>query len=76
MTICIGLLASDGLVIAADAQESDTYLKRTQQKIMPWLGGITIGSNPTPASAACAFTGAGDAGYIDAFFDYASSYLS
>src|SRR5208283_3576295 len=62
MTICIALRASDGVVIAADAQESDRYYKRSQQKILPFI------SNPTMA---CAFTGAGDAGYLDAFFDYA-----
>lgn len=67
MTICIGMLASDGIVIAADAEESDRYFKRSQQKIIPFVGAIPLGNNPNPASMACAFTGAGDAGYIDAF---------
>jgi 20S proteasome alpha/beta subunit len=67
MTICIGIRASDGIVIAADAQESDWYYKRSQQKIIPF---IMSGVN-TPATMACALTGAGDAGYLDAFFYYA-----
>jgi hypothetical protein len=69
MTICIGLLASDGIVIAADSQESDQYYKRSQRKILPFLGGVQLGSDPKPPSMACAYTGAGEAGYIDAFFD-------
>lgn len=71
MTICIAILASDGLVIAADAQESDTYYKRPQQKILPYMGAIQLGGNPKPPSMACALTGAGDAGYLDAFFAFA-----
>jgi hypothetical protein len=70
MTICIGLLASDGVVIAADAEESDRYYKRAQQKIMPFIGALPVGSNPSGGpTLACAFTGAGEAGYLDAFFD-------
>ena len=71
MTICIGMSASDGLVIAADAQESDQYYKRSQQKILPFVGNITLGENPLPPQMACALTGAGDSGYLDAFFEYA-----
>jgi hypothetical protein len=66
MTICIGIRTNDGIVIAADAQESDNYYKRAQQKIMPWLGGIQPNSQQ-PAQVACLFTGAGEGGYIDAF---------
>ncbi|MGA8529505.1 MAG: hypothetical protein WB622_07305 [Acidobacteriaceae bacterium] len=69
MTICIGMRARDGLVMAADAQESDTYYKRSQQKIFPWLGAVAAGEPPPPPQMACLFTGAGDAGYIDAFID-------
>ena len=71
MTICIGMLATDGIVIAADAQESDQYYKRSQQKIFSYLGNVSLGNNPDPPSMGCAFTGAGDAGYLDAFFAYA-----
>lgn len=72
MTICIGIRASDGIVIAADAQESDWYYKRSQQKIIPY---VCSGSSE-PATLACALTGAGDAGYLDAFFDYALKDIS
>lgn len=71
MTICIGLLASDGIVIAADAEESDTYFKRPQQKIITYRGNVPLGNNSAPVELACAFTGAGQAGYLDAFFSYA-----
>jgi 20S proteasome alpha/beta subunit len=71
MTICIGMLASDGIVIAADSQESDSYFKRSQQKILPYIGGLQAGANPPPPTIACALTGAGLAGYLDAFFAYA-----
>jgi hypothetical protein len=67
MTICIGMLATDGIVIAADAQETDQYYKRSQQKIFTFVGAVSLGNNPDPPSLACAFTGAGEAGYIDAF---------
>lgn len=67
MTICIGMLAHDGIVIAADAQESDQYYKRSQQKILTFLGNIPLGSNPSQPSMACAFTGSGEGGYVDAF---------
>ncbi len=67
MTICIGMLARDGIVIAADAQESDQYYKRSQQKIITFMGAVPLGNNPNPPSLACAFTGAGEGGYVDAF---------
>jgi len=50
MTICIGLQTSDGTVVAADAQESDQYYKRAQQKILPFVGGIPMGNSPEPPS--------------------------
>jgi 20S proteasome alpha/beta subunit len=71
MTICIGIYAQDGVVIAADAEESDGYLKRGQQKIRSWLGAVPAGSVPPSPEAAIVFTGAGDAAYIDAFTDEA-----
>jgi hypothetical protein len=61
------MLASDGIVIAADAQESDQYYKRSQQKILTFVGEIPLGNNPNKPSMACAFTGAGEGGYVDAF---------
>lgn len=68
MTICIGMSARGGIVIAADAEESDRYFRRSQQKIFPFIGALPVGSNPSGGpTMACAFTGAGDAGYLDAF---------
>jgi 20S proteasome alpha/beta subunit len=64
MTICLGMVAHDGIVIAADAEESDSYFKRSQQKIMTWQ---TASSGGTHTPAGCVMTGAGDAGFIDAF---------
>ncbi len=64
MTICLGMIAQDGIVIAADAEESDAYAKRSQQKIMTWH---TMSSGGTHVPAGCVTTGAGDAGFIDAF---------
>lgn len=66
MTICLGILATDGIVIAADAQETDTYFKRSTQKIMTWH---TLGNSDGPPRnpAACVIAGAGDGGFIDAF---------
>jgi hypothetical protein len=64
MTICIGMMAQDGIVIAADAEESDGYIKRSQQKIMTWH---TMSSGGTHVPAAAVITGAGDAGFIDSF---------
>ena len=61
------MLASDGIVIAADAEESDQYYKRSQQKILTFLGNIPVGNNLNQPSMACAFTGAGEGGYVDAF---------
>jgi hypothetical protein len=67
MTICIGLIASDGIVIAADAQESDTYFKISQQKIMTWHTSSSDGHGPNPAAYVIA--GAGDGGFVDSFVD-------
>jgi hypothetical protein len=67
MTICIGILASDGIVIAADAQESDTYMTRSQQKILTWHSLQAGVHGPTARGAACVIAGAGDGGFVDAF---------
>jgi hypothetical protein len=76
MTICIGLFTQEGIVIAADAQESDAYFKRPQQKILTFTGPVIVGGDHQSPQLACAFTGAGDAGYLDAFFDYAIREIS
>jgi len=66
MTICIGILAHDGIVIAADAEESDSYFKRSAQKLMTWHTMRNADGQPAK-SAACVIAGAGDGGFIDAF---------
>jgi 20S proteasome alpha/beta subunit len=58
MTICIGILASDGVVIAADREEGDGYLKNDRGKIyQAFRGSIPTGS--------IAVTGAGDGPSLD-----------
>jgi 20S proteasome alpha/beta subunit len=57
MTIAIGILSTDGIVIAADTEETG-YFKRHQPKILP----VNI---EIPDGPAMAITGAGDAGYLD-----------
>ncbi len=70
MTICIGMVGRDGIVIAADSEEGDTYFKRPQQKIMTWTS-LNLSSNgASPGGSACVLAGAGDAGFIDAFTDH------
>jgi len=79
MTIALGILATDALVVAADTEESDGYLKSLQSKIrvstqMELTGSIGNGPGtgvPSRAqqSAASAIVGAGTAGYVDAVRD-------
>src|SRR5437867_2820643 len=64
MTIAIGLMAQEGLVIAADTQEGTGYaggLKADQPKVMTF-----VHPHVKNERCACAISGAGDAGYIDA----------
>src|SRR5207247_11290193 len=66
MTIAIGLLATDGVVIAADTQESAGYpgdMKSSGTKILWALR--SNASNP-PVTGAFAVSGAGTVGYLDA----------
>jgi hypothetical protein len=58
MTIAIGILASDGIVLAADREEGDGYLKEDQGK-------ITWKMKMEQPIGACAITGAGDGPYLD-----------
>ena len=58
MTIAIGILANDGIVLAADREEGDGYLKTEQGK-------ITWKARMTQPMGTCAVTGAGDGPYID-----------
>jgi len=64
MTIALGILATDGVVIAADTQESYGYagaVKNDALKIIYFLD-ATI-RNPR---GVCAIAGAGDAGHVEA----------
>jgi 20S proteasome alpha/beta subunit len=61
MTIAIGVLSTNGIVIAADTEETG-FFKRHQPKILP----VNIN---TPDGPAMAITGAGDAGYLDCISD-------
>jgi 20S proteasome alpha/beta subunit len=60
MTIALGLLAHDGIVVAADTQETVGYDKLSQRKI--------CGSSRTQGdyTSSCLVTGAGHSGYLDA----------
>ena len=58
MTIAIGILASDGVIIAADREEGDGYLKTDRGKISQVFRGLF------PAGS-IAVTGAGDAAALD-----------
>lgn len=68
MTIAVGILASDGVVVAADSQETvQGYWKGNQGKV--WWGGQYSDLTKTKGRSAgvCAVAGAGmRAGYIDA----------
>jgi 20S proteasome alpha/beta subunit len=67
MTICIGMIASDGIVVAADSEENDGYFKRSQSKIFTAIDGIPLSTDiPTP-SGACAIAGMGGGSYCDSF---------
>lgn len=60
MTIAIGLLASDGVVLAADTQEIVGSMKSDESKLLV----ANCGTEKENAGA-LAITGAGDAGYLD-----------
>ena len=64
MTIALGLLASDGVVVAADTQETVGYSKLNQGKIAAFCH-----RRPDQRWRHCLFTGAGPAVYIDACLD-------
>ncbi|HUL75837.1 MAG TPA: hypothetical protein VL691_01130 [Vicinamibacteria bacterium] len=62
MTIALGLLAKDGLVIAADRQETRSYMKADQGKVS-----AVFATHQTPSetkSRCCLIAGAGSAHQI------------
>lgn len=60
MTIAVGILATDGVVIAADTQETVGSHKADESKILIANQGLERGK-----AGAMAVTGSGDAGYLD-----------
>ncbi len=58
MTIAIGLHAIDGMVVAADTQETLGSYKSTESKLL-------IANHESEKTGAIVITGAGDAGYLD-----------
>lgn len=66
MTIALGMVASDGIVLAADSQETDGYFKDFALKINSAMTHTSIYSN---VKSALAITGAGPAVHLDAISD-------
>ncbi|MFY9790583.1 MAG: hypothetical protein WAJ99_05340 [Candidatus Sulfotelmatobacter sp.] len=60
MTIAVGILAHDGIVVAADTQETVGSHKADESKILIANQGLE-----QDKAGAIALTGAGDAGYLD-----------
>jgi len=60
MTIAIGLLATDGVILAADSQETLGSFKSDESKFLIANQGLK-----TEKAGAIAITGAGDSGYLD-----------
>lgn len=72
MTIAIGLLASDGIVLAADTQEIVGSMKSDESKLL-----IANRGRKPDKSGALAITGAGDAGYLDSIsMDICSAFVA
>ncbi len=69
MTIAVGMLANDGIVIASDTQESTgDYMKGARTKMMSFAS-LDLGDNKGRApskSGTCTVAGAGDSGYVRA----------
>jgi hypothetical protein len=64
MTIALGLVARDGLVLAADTQETiPGYWKHEQGKI--WECGRALLETPTGGGAFCLIAGSGHAAHVD-----------
>ena len=68
MTIAIGMLAEDGVVIAADTQESYGYLKGETGKVRVGAGSImTVLPKAGPKrNTAFAVSGSGNSPYVEA----------
>jgi hypothetical protein len=65
MTICLGITANDGIVVAADTLESTDYLKNEKSKVMYAFGTIQMGQPESRPRSAALICGAGDSGYVE-----------
>ena len=67
MTIGIGILANDGIVIASDTQESGSSLLKGEKTKMLSFSSFNLGTPELGSMAgACVISGAGDSGYVRA----------
>lgn len=75
MTICVGVISGEGIVIAADTEETAGDAKRDQSKLFHFLNGDGPPHPGTsiPPGILAILTGAGDPGYLDALFYSVSS---
>jgi hypothetical protein len=72
MTIAIGLVATDGVVIAADTEEQIGSMKSDESKMLIANRGLA-----NKKAGALVVTGAGDAGYLDSInMDICTSFFS
>jgi hypothetical protein len=63
MTIALGVLSKDGVVLAADTEENSGAFKTLQSKIFSAI--YTNGREPVFSHSACGISGAGSAAHID-----------
>jgi 20S proteasome alpha/beta subunit len=69
MTIAIGVMAEDGIVVAADTQESTgVLLKGDKQKMVSFGTGMSTDAKSV-RSGACVIAGAGDSGHTRSLID-------
>lgn len=67
MTIALGVLASDGVIVAADTQETYTgVFKVSERKILAAVYGAPLDGSPILPKASFAVSGAGSATHLDA----------
>src|SRR5438445_5672612 len=63
MTIALGLVGTDGIVVAADTEESYGAIKTDTTKILTVFCTGADGK-PNPVPGACVISSAGDSGYV------------
>ena len=69
MTIAIGLMAEDGIVVAADTQESTGGLLKGDKQKMVSFGGAIGQDAKSVREGGCVIAGAGDSGHTRALID-------